>query len=234
MHRVYWPLHLWNPKIVLQDTSLRSRSPREPEAVEMCVTHPMLAQQVGVFASLQTTVAAQNIRDLCGMDLWRVQPWKEQPYLCCQDGSGTAVSWEGPGEALCVPQGRTVPSTLIPRPFSTEKTTTRAISLLSLCRQQYWSTKGHISLSALTCSCISNRSVLNICWYQWWDQCTSQSLLFPHGISPLPISPTPRHARPNHKSPREAQFYLRPSQKPLSGACRACLQVCMEIHSPAV
>lgn len=46
--------------------------------------------------------------------------------------------------------------------------------------------------------------------------------------------PTPRHTHPNHKSTREAQFYLRPSQKPLSGACRACLQVCMEIHSPAV
>lgn len=34
--------------------SLRSKSPREPEAVELCVTHPKLPQLVGAFASLQT------------------------------------------------------------------------------------------------------------------------------------------------------------------------------------
>lgn len=50
------------------------------------MTHAMPPQQIGAFASLQTTVAAQ--------------PWTEQPCLCCQDGSGTAVSSEGPDETL--------------------------------------------------------------------------------------------------------------------------------------
>lgn len=39
---------------------LRSKNPREPEAVELYVTHPMLPQQAGAFVSLQTTEAAQN------------------------------------------------------------------------------------------------------------------------------------------------------------------------------
>lgn len=58
------------------------------------------------------------------------------------------MSWQDPDETLCTSQGRTVPSTPISRPFSTGKTT-RAIPLLSLCRQQYWRTTEHISLSAL-------------------------------------------------------------------------------------
>lgn len=53
-----------------------------------------------------------------------------------------------------------------------------------------------------------------------------------HQCPPHPTHPT--SCTLNHKSTTETQFYLRPSQKPLSGACRACLQVCVESHTPAV
>lgn len=167
-------------------------------------------------------MGVQSIWDHCSVDLWWVQPRKDQPYLCCRDGSGTVVSRETPGEALRIPHGRQVPITHVCSHSPSGETMTRAIPLPPLGRQQYRSTTEHISLSALTCSFISSRSALDICWCLWWDQCTSQSLLFPCSISPLSTPPAPHRACPNHKSTREDQFCSRPSQKPLTGPCRAC------------
>lgn len=132
------------------------------------------------------------------------------------------MSREAPGEALRIPHGRQVSITHVRSHSPSGETTTRAIPLPPLGRQQ---TEAPLNTFPFQPSPAPPFQA-----DQHWifaGVCDGTNALLRAYCSHVASAPFPSHRAPhrvcpNHKSTREAQFCSRPSQKPLTGACRAC------------
>lgn len=170
------------------------------------------------------------------MDLRWVQPWQEQPCLCCWDSSGTAVSWEGPDEDLLHPSlmgGRCqVPTYPAPLPVGKPR---QELFLCQLCADS--STEALLKTFPFQPSPAPPFQA-----DQHWifaGVCDGTNALLRAYCSHVASDPSPpcqpyiMHALTN-KSTKETQFCLRSFQKPLTGACRACDSISKSVRRSTV